>query len=172
MNKLLLLMLFLFGLSFSGYSQNQATITGQVLDADGKPIPGASVYVDKSTIGEQTGVPGVIQNSAIGTVTNTAGKFSLTVPEGTQNIRVSYLGYNSVLVNVINKTNITVSLQSNDNNLGEVIVNGYTTTAKRKNTTSIAVVDYEKIRQAGVSGIDQLLEGQVAGVSVTSLSGG
>jgi len=172
MNKLLLIMLFLFGLSFSGYSQNQATITGQVLDADGKPIPGASVYVDKSTIGEQTGVPGVIQNSAIGTVTNTAGKFSLTVPEGTQNIRVSYLGYNSVLVNVINKTNITVSLQSNDNNLGEVIVNGYTTTAKRKNTTSIAVVDYEKIRQAGVSGIDQLLEGQVAGVSVTSLSGG
>jgi len=172
MNKLLLLMLFLFGLSFSGYSQNQATITGQVLDADGKPIPGASVYVDKSTIGEQTGVAGVIQNSAIGTVTNTAGKFSLTVPEGTQNIRVSYLGYNSVLVNVINKTNITVSLQSNDNNLGEVIVNGYTTTAKRKNTTSIAVVDYGKIRQAGVSGIDQLLEGQVAGVSVTSLSGG
>lgn len=172
MNKLLLLLLFMFGLSFSGYSQKQTTITGQVLDVDGKPIPGASVYVDKSTIGEQTGLPGVIQNSAIGTVTNAAGKFSLAVPEGTQSIRVSYLGFNSVLVNVINKTNVSVSLKSDENNLGEVIVNGYTTTSKRKNTSSIAVVDYEKIRQSGVSGIDQMLEGQVAGVSVTSLNGG
>jgi len=164
-------MLFLLGFGFSGYGQ-QATITGQVLDADGTPIPGASVYVDKSTIGEQTGVPGTIQNTAIGTVTNSDGNFSLSVPAGTQAIRVSYLGYNSVLVSIINRNKVTVSLVSNSNSLGEVVVNGYTTTQKRKNTTALTVVDYEKIRQSGVSGIDQMLEGQVAGVAVTSLTGG
>lgn len=172
MNKPLLLLLFLLSMSLAGFSQKQTTITGQVLDSDGKPIPGASVYVDKATIGEKSKVAGMIENTAIGTVTDTQGKFTLAVPEGTTALRVSYLGYNSVLVNVINKTKLTIAMVTNENNLGEVIVNGYTTTAKRKNTTSLAVVDYAQIRQAGVSGIDQMLEGQVAGVSVTSLSGG
>ncbi len=172
MNKPLLLLLFLLSMSLAGFSQKQTTITGQVLDSDGKPIPGASVYVDKATIGEKSKVAGVIENTAIGTITDTQGKFTLSVPGGTTALRVSYLGYNSVLVNVINKTKLTISMVSNENNLGEVIVNGYTTTAKRKNTTSLAVVDYAQIRQAGVSGVDQMLEGQVAGVSVTSLSGG
>lgn len=172
MNKPLLLLLFLLSLSFAGFSQKQTTVTGQVLDSEGKPIPGASVYVDKATIGEKSKVAGMIENTAIGTVTDTDGKFTLAVPEGTPSLRVSYLGYNSMLVSIVNKTKVTVSMVSDDNTLGEVIVNGYTTTAKRKNTTSLAVVDYANIRQAGVSGIDQMLEGQVAGVSVTSLSGG
>ncbi|WP_442588764.1 SusC/RagA family TonB-linked outer membrane protein [Pedobacter sp. AW31-3R] len=172
MNKPLLLLLFLLSLSFAGFSQKQTTVTGQVLDSEGKPIPGASVYVDKATIGEKSKVAGMIENTAIGTVTDTDGKFTLAVPEGTPSLRVSYLGYNSMLVNIVNKTKVTVSMVSDENTLGEVIVNGYTTTAKRKNTTSLAVVDYANIRQAGVSGIDQMLEGQVAGVSVTSLSGG
>ncbi|RAJ31887.1 SusC/RagA family TonB-linked outer membrane protein [Pedobacter cryoconitis] len=172
MIKNLLLILFLIGLSLSGYSQKQTTISGQVLDPEGLPIPGASVYVDKSTIGEQTNVTGVIQNTAIGTVTNSEGKFTLTVPEGTPAIRVSYMGYSSVLVNIINKTKLTISMASNDNNLGEVVVNGYTTISKRKNTTATTVLDYDKVRQSGVSGIDQMLEGQIAGVAVTSLGGG
>lgn len=172
MIKNLLLILFLIGLSLSGYSQKQTTISGQVLDPEGLPIPGASVYVDKSTIGEQTNVTGVIQNTAIGTVTNSEGKFTLAVPEGTPAIRVSYMGYSSVLVNIINKTKITISMASNDNNLGEVVVNGYTAISKRKNTTATTVLDYDKVRQSGVSGIDQMLEGQIAGVAVTSLGGG
>lgn len=172
MIKNLLLILFLIGLSLSGYSQKQTTISGQVLDPEGLPIPGASVYVDKSTIGEQTNVTGVIQNTAIGTVTNSEGKFTLAVPEGTPAIRVSYMGYSSLLVNIINKTKITISMASNDNNLGEVVVNGYTAISKRKNTTATTVLDYDKVRQSGVSGIDQMLEGQIAGVAVTSLGGG
>ncbi|MCD0488216.1 SusC/RagA family TonB-linked outer membrane protein [Pedobacter sp. MC2016-14] len=173
MNKKLLLILFLLGLGLAGYGQKQTTLTGQVLDQkDGLPIPGASVFVDNAVIGEKSSVPNVIQNSAIGTVTDSKGNFTLNVPEGTQNVRISYLGYNSILVNVVNKTRINVSLIASSNILGEVIVNGYTSTAKRKNTTATAVLDYTQIRQSGVSGIDQMLEGQVAGVAVTSLSGG
>jgi len=158
--------------SYSGYSQSRSTVSGVVLDPDGLPLPGASVYVDKSSIGVETGTPGVIQNSAIGTTTNVKGEFTLQVPEGTQNLRVSFLGFNSTLVSIQNKTNVRVVLSSNDNNLQEVTVNGYTSISKRKNTTAVAVVDFEKIRQVGVSGIDQMLEGQVAGVAVTTLNGG
>jgi len=172
MNKLLLLLLIFMSISYPGYSQSRSTVSGVVLDPEGLPLPGASVYVDKSSIGEETGTPGVIQNSAIGTTTNVKGEFTLQVPEGTQNLRVSFLGFNSVLVSIKNKSSVKVVLNSNDNNLQEVTVNGYTSISKRKNTTAIAVVDFEKIRQVGVSGIDQMLEGQVAGVAVTTLNGG
>ncbi|WP_407430537.1 SusC/RagA family TonB-linked outer membrane protein [Arcticibacter sp.] len=172
MNRFLLILLLLLSFSHAGYSQSRSTVSGVVLDAEGLPLPGASVYVDKSSIGQETGTPGVIQNSAIGTTTNVKGEFTLQVPEGTTHLRVSFLGFNSVLVSIKNKTSVRVVLSSNDNNLQEVTVNGYTSISKRKNTTAIAVVDFEKIRQVGVSGIDQMLEGQVAGVAVTTLNGG
>ncbi len=172
MNKPILLFLLLLAMSFAGYAQKTTRISGKVSGPDGLPIPGASVFVDKATIGEQTSVPGVIQNSVIGTVTDAAGKFSLEVPEGTKAIRISYLGYNSVLANIENKTSVEVTLSNSDNVLGEVIVNGYTDIAKRKNTTSVAKLNYEEIQQRGVSGVDQMLQGQVAGVSVISLNGG
>lgn len=171
MNKFLIL-LFLLAAGLQGYSQEQTTVTGTVLaEEDGKPIPGASVFVDKPAIGEQS-TPGVIQNSVIGAVTDTEGHFTLKVPAGTTYLKVSYLGYTTVMVNIKNKTKVSVSLVSDNNVLTEVIVNGYTDIAKRKNTTSVAKLEFDKIRQSGVSGIDQMLQGQVAGVSVTSLSGG
>jgi outer membrane cobalamin receptor len=77
-----------------------------------------------------------------------------------------------VLINIINKMNITVSLKNSDNTLGEVVVNGYSDIAKRKNTTATTKLDYSKIRQTGVSGIDEMLAGQVAGVAVGNITGG
>lgn len=171
MNKPLLLIFFLLCFGLTSYGQ-RTTISGKVTGPDGLPIPGASVFVDKLSIGEKTNISGTIQNTVVGTVTDAEGNYSLNVPEGTPSIRVSYLGYNSVLVSIVNKTRINITLENNDNALGEVIVNGYTNIAKRKNTTAATVLDYSKVRQSGVSGIDQMLEGQVAGVSVTSLSGG
>lgn len=171
MNKFLIT-LFLLSVGFKGYTQEQTTVTGTVLSADdGKPIPGASVFIDKSGIGEQSS-PGVIQNTVIGAMTDIDGHFTLKVPAGTTYLKVSYLGYVTATVNITNKTKVTVSLENDNKVLNEVIVNGYTDISKRKNTTSVAKLDYEKVRQSGVSGIDQMLQGQVAGVSVTSLGGG
>ncbi|SMC66489.1 SusC/RagA family TonB-linked outer membrane protein [Pedobacter nyackensis] len=171
MNKLLLF-LFLLSVGFKGYTQEQTTVTGTVLSAeDGKPIPGASVFVDKSGIGEQSS-PGVIQNTVIGAMTDANGHFILKVPARTTYLKVSYLGYTTTMVDITNKTKITVSLKNDDKVLGEVIVTGYADIAKRKNTTSVAKLDYEKVRQNGVAGVDQMLEGQIAGVSVANLNGG
>ncbi|TKC61189.1 SusC/RagA family TonB-linked outer membrane protein [Pedobacter hiemivivus] len=171
MNKLLIFFI-LLSLSLKGYSQEQTTVTGTVLsEEDGKPIPGASVFVDKSGIGEQSS-PGVIQNTVIGAMTDINGHFTLKVPAGTTYLKVSYMGYATAMVNITNKTKVTVSLVNDDKALNEVIVTGYADIQKRKNTTSVAKVDYEKVRQSGVSSVDQMLQGQVAGVSVTSLTGG
>lgn len=172
MSRRLLMFLLLLATAFTGFSQDQTTVTGQVLsEENGKPVPGASVFVDKTPIGEQAG-PDVIQNAVIGAVTDANGRFTLKVPAGTEYLKVSSMGYNTILINILNKKNITVRLASEKNTLSEVIVNGYTSTAKRKNTTATAKIELDKIRQTGVSGVDQMLEGQIAGVAVTTLSGG
>lgn len=172
MNKFLLFFL-LVSVGFNSFAQSPVTVKGLVLAKDdGKPVPGASVFVDKSTIGEQTAVPGVIQTSAIGTVTDVNGQFSLSVPAGTAYLRVSFLGFESQLIDIRTTQNVKVILESGDNKLSEVIVTGYNDIQKRKNTTATAVVDYSKIRQTGVAGVDQMLQGQVAGVAVTTLNGG
>ncbi|RXK83680.1 SusC/RagA family TonB-linked outer membrane protein [Filimonas effusa] len=172
MSRRLLVFLLLLAASFTGFGQDQTTVTGQVLsEENGKPVPGASVFVDNSPIGEQAG-PDVIQNAVIGAVTDVNGRFTLKVPAGTAYLKVSSMGYNTILVNILNKKNISIRLASEKNNLSEVIVNGYTNIAKRKNTTATAKIEIDKIRQTGVSGVDQMLEGQIAGVSVTTLNGG
>lgn len=172
MSRLVLPLLLLLVSVSTGFSQEQTTITGQVLsEENGKPVIGASVFVDQSPIGEQAGAD-VIQNSVIGAVTNAEGRFSLKVPAGTTYLKVSSMGYNTLLVNITNKKTITIRLAAESNTLGAVTVNGYTSISRRKNTTATVKVDYDKIRQTGVSGIDQMLEGQVAGVAVTSLNGG
>lgn len=171
MNRLLLFFLLLVSV---GFTQAQpVTIRGQVFsDDDGKPVPGASVIADKSTIGEQTSTPGVIQSSALGTVTDIDGKFQLTLPAGVRQIRVSFLGFASKVIDISGKTFVTVRLANDDNQLKEVIVTGYNSISKRKNTTAAAKVNFADIRQSGVVGVDQMLQGQVAGVVVTTLNGG
>ncbi|RXF71943.1 SusC/RagA family TonB-linked outer membrane protein [Arcticibacter tournemirensis] len=171
MNRsLLLLFLLLLGTVVHG---QQVTIKGQVLsDDDGKPVPGASVIADKSTIGEQTSQTGVIQSSALGTVTDIEGNFSLTLPAGIRTIRVSFLGFASKVIDISGKTFVRVRLTNDEKQLKEVIVTGYNSIKKSKNTTASSKVSFADIRQSGVAGVDQMLQGQVAGVVVTTLNGG
>lgn len=172
MSRLLLfLLLSLAGLS-TGFSQELITVTGQVLsEENGKPVPGASVFIDQNPIGEQAGAD-VIQNSVIGAVTNAEGRFTVKVPAGTTHLKVNSIGYTALLVSITGKKALSIRLSPENNTLGAIIVNGYTGISRRKNTTATAKVEYDKIRQTGVSGIDQMLEGQMAGVAVTSISGG
>ncbi|MBS7564804.1 SusC/RagA family TonB-linked outer membrane protein [Mucilaginibacter sp. Bleaf8] len=172
MIKPIQLLLLMLAISSAAYSQKLKAITGKVSGPQGLPIVGASVFVDKALIGEQTDMPGIIRNSVIGTITDTEGKFKLSVPEGTTAVRVSYLGYNTILVDIRNKSSLDIKMSNSDNALNDIVVNGYTSVSKRKSTVATSLVEYDKIRQTGVSGVDQMLQGQVAGVNVTNISGG
>lgn len=170
MNRLLIL----FTLICCHFAQAQTAnkLEGRVLDAaTNKPIIGATVMVENTAIAEETGVSGQVQQSALGVVTDENGAFSLSVPQDIRFVTVSFMGYEKLRVAVYNGSK-SLLLQPAGESLEEVIVTGYTDIKKRKNTTAYSKIDMEKIQQGGVSSIEQMLEGQVAGMQFSNLSGG
>ncbi|HBW81608.1 MAG TPA: SusC/RagA family TonB-linked outer membrane protein, partial [Sphingobacterium sp.] len=66
----------------------------------------------------------------------------------------------------------TILLQPSGESLDEVIVTGYTDIKKRKKTTAYNKINVADIKQTGVSSIDEMLAGQVAGLQLSNFNGG
>ena len=106
MKKLLLV---LFAMFTGGILLAQTTVTGTVTDEQGEPLPGASIKVEKKSVG---------------TNTDFDGKFTLRVTDTPPfNLEISMLGYKMQKV-AITKNNqvVTVSLVENQTSLDEVVV--------------------------------------------------
>jgi TonB-linked SusC/RagA family outer membrane protein len=156
MKKILLsfFLLSIFALNCA-YAQSRK-ITGTVIGADdGAPLPGVSVSV---------------KGTNRGGITDSYGKFTLTASTG-ETLVVSFIGYNSLSIPVTAANNYPVKLATNNKLLSEVLVVGYGTESKRNSTGAISKVTAEAIDDKPVTGLDQALSGQMAGVSITSSSG-
>ncbi|MEO8532404.1 MAG: SusC/RagA family TonB-linked outer membrane protein [Flavobacterium sp.] len=170
MKKILHALLLL--LAIAGYSQETRTITGIILDeADLSPVPGASIFVENNSISNQTSTAGIIQSSSIGTTSDFDGKFHLKIAKDVTSLRVTFMGYKSYTLEVDAQKDYTITLKSETAKLQEVVVTGYQKIEKRKLTAAITKIDMAAIQQTGVSSIDQLLVGQIAGVAVSTPSG-
>ncbi|MBE8726691.1 SusC/RagA family TonB-linked outer membrane protein [Flavobacterium hungaricum] len=159
-------------LAIAGYSQETRTITGIILDeADQQPIPGASIFIENNSISNKTSHAGIIQSESIGTTTDFDGKFQLKIGTKVTSLRVTFMGYKSYTLELDGQKNYTVNLKSETAKLQEVVVTGYQKIEKRKLTAAVTKIDMAAIQQTGVSSIDQLLVGQIAGVAVSTPSG-
>jgi TonB-linked SusC/RagA family outer membrane protein len=170
MRKILHALLLL--LAIAGYSQETRTITGIIQDeADLSPIPGASIFVENNSISNKTSYAGIIQSEGIGTTTDFDGKFTLKIAKNITSLRVTFMGYKSYTLELDAQKYYTVNLKSETAKLQEVVVTGYQKIEKRKLTAAVSKIDMAAIQQTGVSSIDQLLVGQIAGVAVSTPSG-
>lgn len=152
-------------------AQKNQVIKGKVLAEDGTTLPGASVYIDKNTIGEASKIKGVVKNFNLGTTTDINGAFSLEIPKGVTELKCSFIGYGTRVINVKGKSFVTITMKEEQSMLDEVVVTGYQKIEQRKLTSAVTKVDSKEILQAGVSSVDQMLEGQLAGVQTTIVSG-
>ncbi|MUP38194.1 SusC/RagA family TonB-linked outer membrane protein [Labilibaculum euxinus] len=170
MKRLLSLLLIL--LPAFGWAQEMKQIKGTVLsESDGDVLIGASVYIDKSTIGAETNIKGIIENITLGTITDFDGNFTLEVPKELNTIACSFLGFETQIVDIAGKSFITIKLSDLTSELGEVVVTGYQKIEKRKLTSAVVKVNANKILQAGVVSVDQMLSGQLAGITAVSQTG-
>ncbi len=151
MKKLLLIILLFAGLT--GFKQGHR-ISGTVYSKDdGLPIPGVSVR---------------IKGTSVGTLTNTAGRYSLNVEPG-YNLVFSFIGYVTKEVTVGSNDKLDVTLVPSSNTLNEVVVVTGRKTKQRKNVTgSVSSVSVADAYAVPPSSSAQLLQGQAAGVTVNN----
>ncbi|MDQ1089900.1 TonB-dependent receptor [Siphonobacter sp. SORGH_AS_1065] len=151
-----LLLIFLgMSICLSTWAQ-QRTIRGVVSDTRGTQLPGASVYV---------------KGLQLGATTDVNGKFSLTIPADAKSLTVSYVGMQTQEVEIGTKTELAITLLDNDKNFDEVVVIGYGTAKRSDVTSSITTLKASELKDIPAAGIDQLLQGKAAGVTVTSNGG-
>lgn len=155
MRKALLLLLGCLVLAFQLYAQDRV-ISGRVSDATGNPLSNASVLV---------------KGSSIGTTTKADGSFSLTVPQGAKSLIISSVGMAQEEVDIRTNSVINVSLKAGDTNLQEVVVTGYTTTARNKSTVAASVVGAKDISNVPMTNVNDILQGKATGLTVMSTSG-
>ena len=134
---------------------NAQTVTGTVISgSDNEPLIGASVMV---------------QGTKIGAVTDLDGNFTIEAKEG-QTLEVSYLGFVSQKIKV-KESVIHVSLQEDKHSLDEVVVVGYGVQKKKLLTGATTQVKGDDIAKMNTTSPLQALQGQTAGVNITTTSG-
>ena len=150
------LLLFLFVSStLSMYSQ-QNQVSGTVLSSeDNLPIVGANVLLKG-------------QNS--GTSTDFDGNYQISAEKGAVLV-FSYIGFETQEVILAGQKSIQIVLKPNTAALEEIVVVGYGTQRKKEVTGAVAVVGSEAIEKLNPQRVEQALQGQVAGVNITSSSG-
>ncbi|HTI11645.1 MAG TPA: SusC/RagA family TonB-linked outer membrane protein, partial [Puia sp.] len=134
---------------------SEIRVSGKVTSSSGDPLFGASVHV---------------KNSTLGTSTDSAGNFSITVPEEATLV-ISYVGYQSQELPVGGNTRLNITLQALPGNINEVVVIGYGTSRKKDLTGAVSVISAKDIQSIPVGGIDQIMQGKAAGVVVTQSTG-
>ena len=143
-------MFFVFFLLCSAVMMAQNKVSGTVLDATGEPLIGVSVL----EAGTNNGV-----------VTDFEGNFTLTVKQGAK-LTFSYVGYLAQTVAAANGMKVT--LEEDNKVLNEVVVVGYGTMRRKDVTSSITTVKSEDLNKGVFSDPASMLQGKVAGLTVTT----
>jgi TonB-linked SusC/RagA family outer membrane protein len=138
------------------YTSAQKAITGKVIDNNGDPVIGASVNVVGTTDG---------------TITDIDGNFGLTIPSGSSQVAISYIGFQEQVLDVSAGNTFNVSLVQ-EQLLDEVVV---TATGLERNARNVAyanqTVTADELLSAPNKNTLEALRGKAAGVKITTASG-
>ncbi|MEO8254287.1 MAG: TonB-dependent receptor [Flavobacterium sp.] len=148
-------LVFLFFIAFSSLSWSQTKVTGTVLDDTNTPLPGANV---------------IVKTKKANVTTDFDGRFIIDAQIGDV-LEVSFIGMKTQEFTVKNNSGIKISLKSDNNELDDVVVIGYGTKKKKDITGAVTSVKSEEFNKGIVTSPEQLIQGKVSGVNVTSASG-
>ncbi|MBO2007746.1 SusC/RagA family TonB-linked outer membrane protein [Hymenobacter negativus] len=159
--KLLFLLSFVcFGFVPGAYAQT-GSVSGKVTDSKNEGIPGATVLIEGSTLGSSSNMDGTynIQN----------------VPAGAHTLVISFVGYNTVrrpvTVTAGQNTEVAAELTENTTQLSEAVVVGYSSQRRQDVTGAVEQITEKQFVKGQVTNPEQLVQGKVAGVQITSGGG-
>ena len=153
MFKVLLTLVVGLFLSVGAFAQ-QITVKGIVKDTTGEPVIGANVLVKGTTNG---------------TITDFDGNFQLMANQG-DIIVISFIGYSAQELPATAEL-MNVVLKDDSEMLSEVVVIGYGVARKNDLTGSVTAVKPDEMNKGLVTNAQDMMQGKIAGVNVTSASG-
>jgi len=144
-----------FATAPSAMAQETISVTGKVVDENGEPLMGASVFVK----GTNNGV-----------VTDLDGQYSVSVPSGSV-LEVSFMGCETKTVTVQTSGTVDIALNPDSNFLNEVVVVGYGIQKKVDLSGAVSVVNGEQITSRPAPDALSAIQGAMPGVQVLRSSG-
>ncbi len=155
MKKNIIYTMFFIGTIFFGGSLFAQTVKGIVSDANGT-LPGVNV---------------IIKGTTNGTVTDFDGNYLIENANPQAVLVFSMVGYATKEITVNGEKTINVKMSEDTESLDEVVLVGYTSRKKSTITGAVSVVDMSDMDKTRTPNVSQALQGQVAGVQVTSSTG-
>ncbi len=123
---------------------------------------------------DNLGIPGVnvvIKGTALGTVSDADGKYSINAPSSDAVLVFSSIGYSTTEMQVGSQSTIDISLKVDVVALSEVVVTGYGTQEKRDVTASIVSIKGDALSKIATQNPLEGMKGQIAGVDVLQGTG-
>ena len=136
-------------------AQNR-TITGKVIDADGKPISGASITA---------------RGAKSGSLTDESGNFKFSVTPDVKVIVISSLGQLNQELRVGAASEYNIRMAPADQSLDEVVVVGYQAFKRKDLNGATSVISSKEIAQRPMQNFTQILQGKAPGLQVISANG-
>ena len=138
-------------LTASSFAQSNA-IKGQVKDASGEPVMGATITVNGKAVG----------------ITDMDGNFSVDAAPGTK-LTFTYLGMTPKTVQA--SKNMIITMVDDSKSLNEVVVIGYGRAKKNDLTGSVTAIKPDEMSKGITSSASDMLVGKIAGVDVQTAGG-
>jgi len=140
---------------------NQATaqeqaVTGNVVDASGLPLPGATIS---------------IKGTGKAIATDSKGNFQLPTAPGENVLSVMMMGYTTKTLTVVAGQKLEITLEEAMSDLKEVVVIGYGTATRKEITGAVSVIKGSELNNMPVRSVADLLQGKASGVTVSQSSG-
>lgn len=151
-------LLVLMSIFFTGgfaFSQG-IQIQGTVKDGSGVPIPSVNVS-EKGTTN--------------GVVTDFDGYYEINVQDDSSTLVFSFIGFKDTEIEIQGKSQVDVTMEESSEALSEVVVVGYGTQRRADVTSSVETVKAEDFIKGNISDAAQLIQGKVAGLSISMPSG-
>ena len=154
--NIILFLLFLF-VGTTIYAQNEKVIKGQILDEKGEPLIGATV--------QEAG------NQKNGSIADLDGNYQLKVKDLNGQLIISYVGYQTLTVNVNGRPIVNINLLPDAKGLDEVVIVGYGQQRRITMTGAASSIKAEEIKRVPVGSINNVLAGRLPGFFSVQRSG-
>ncbi len=154
--KLVLIMLVIFSSGVIQAQSSQKVLQGVVLDSDGMPLPGVNIHK---------------KGTAVGAITNIDGKFSIATTKNSETLVFTYVGFQSLEADVKAGGFASITMQSSNKELDEVVVVAYGAQKKVSVTASLSSIKSDELLRTPVSNVSSALVGRSTGLFSVQRSG-